>query len=130
MDKPKRIGVGGFGMIPKRKDITYEEFKYYWINHHSKIERDIINRAHRSIIKAKFVEGMLKDGKLIKEKDIHFDGWVEILYETVEDLAESVGPAFPEVLQRLNKDEKNFVDHDDPIRGGYLVEEWLMAERE
>ena len=124
MSSAKKGDIILFQLIKKRKDLTYEQFRDYWLNKHNKIEQEIIHKGLRKKIVAHFVKGVLERGELVTGKELPFDAVLELHYNSVEDMKASFDP---EIAARLRKDEENFLDMAERI--GYILEEYVMAER-
>ena len=121
-----------FQLIKRRKGLTHQQFKDYWVNEHNKIEREIVNIGKRKKIVAHFVRGIVTGPGQIKEtEDLPFDGILELHFDSIEDWRASLQP---EVFARLAEDEKNFVSQEKDEEGimnrqTFVLEEYLMAER-
>ncbi len=104
------------GLVWKRPDLTRQQFKDYWINNHSKLEKGSTEKNPVRRIVASFAVG---------EEPAYFDGMVELYFASPEDLkAQFAGP------QRalMKEDEKNFCDQSkDPVF--IIAEEHVMAEK-
>ena len=105
------------GFIRKREDLTFQQFKDYWLNKHSKLEKESLEDNPIRRIVASFVTEELI-GKA------PFDGMVELYFASIEDFKEQwSGPQ--DAIMR--EDEKNFCDPE--YRVFVLTEEYLMAEK-
>lgn len=124
MSSAKKGDIILFQLLKKRKDITYEQFKDYWLTEHNKIEQEIIHKGRRKKIVAHFVKGVLEHGELVTGKELPFDAVLELHYNSLEDMKASFDP---EIAARLRKDEQNFLDTEQPV--SYILEEYVMAER-
>ncbi len=104
------------GLVKKRSDLTRQQFKEYWLNNHSKLEKEsAINNPVRKIV-ASFVVG---------EAPAPFDGMVELYWATEEDMkAQAAGPQG----KIMAEDEKNFCDQSTPPVF-VVAEEYVMAEK-
>jgi uncharacterized protein (TIGR02118 family) len=106
--------------IKRRKDLTQEQFKDYWLKEHSKLEKMVIERTPTRKIVASFATGDMIGGS-----EPPFDGMVELYYDSIEDMKASFAGDIPSIMLA---DEKNFVDHSEPpVRA--VTEEYLMSER-
>jgi len=103
------------GFVKKRKDLTLQQFKEYWINNHNKLEKDSAERNPVRKIVASFVtEDALEEAP--------FHGMVELYFASMEDMKEQMsGPQGPIMIE----DEKNFCDPD--YRVFVVTEEYIMA---
>jgi hypothetical protein len=119
-----------FNFVKRRKDLTPEQFRDYWVNHHNLIEKEIVNAGRRKKIYARFLIGVLVGGPGVPKgqidpvKDPQWDAVWELHFDSIEDLKASL---IPEVVQKLNADEKNFVEPGGRVT--YVAQEYLMAER-
>ncbi len=103
------------GFVKKRKDLTFQEFKDYWINNHSKLEKESVEKNPVRKIVASFVtEEFVGKGP--------FDGMVELYFANKEDMQEQMSGPQPGIMK---EDEKNFCDPD--YRVFVVTEEYLMA---
>jgi len=125
MSHAKKGDIIMFQLIKRRKDLTFEQFKDYWLTQHNKIEQDIINKGRRKKIVAHFVKGVMGRGEVVAGQDLPFDAVLELHYNSIEDMKAS---ADPEIRARLSKDEENFIDMEAE-RVSYILEEYVMAER-
>ncbi len=106
--------------VKRRKDLTRQQFKDYWLNEHSKLEKVVMEKTPTRKIVASFATG-----EMIGGKEAPFDGMVELYYDSLEDMKASFGGEIPAMMR---KDEQNFVDlSEDPIR--VVTEEYIMSER-
>ena len=99
--------------VKKRKDLTPEQFKDYWLNKHSQVEKLVLEKTKIKKILASFTIG----------KEPPFDGMVELYFDSMEDLR---APGDPEVLAKLRKDEENFIDLSEK-RVFVATEEYLIG---
>ena len=131
MNKPYLLGVKMVQLAKRRKDLTHEQFKSYWLTEHNrKIEQRLVNMGRRRKIVASFAEGILSPEGLVPGREPPFDGMLEMFYEndTLEDIKATFGdPEFPPFLAELYEDEENFVDPEP--RDSILIEHYVMAER-
>jgi len=104
--------------VYRRKDLTHQQFKDYWLNNHSRLENVVVTQSPTQYIVATFA--VPETGK---EPDM--DGMVELYYESLADIRAMFASKFP---QMMRDDEQNFVQMDAPaIRA--VTEEHLIAER-
>ena len=104
--------------VYRRKDLTHQQFKDYWLNNHSKLENIVVTQSPTQYIVATFA--IAEPGR---EPDM--DGMVELYYQSVEDIRAMFASKIP---QMMRDDEQNFVQMDAPaIRA--VTEEHLIAER-
>lgn len=103
--------------IKRRKDLTREEFKDYWLTNHVKLEQENVEKNWVRKIVASFVlEGI--DGA-----EPPFDGMVELYFDSVEDMKKDVMGPWRQVMYA---DEENFCDHSEPQIVA-VTQEYLMA---
>ena len=108
--------------VKKRKDMSREEFKNYWLTKHAQLERMVVEKTPVQKIIVSFATGEMRGGG-----EPPFDGMVEIYFDSIEDwklFYES------EIHKSgiMRKDEENFVDMDDvPVRA--MTEEYVIAEK-
>jgi len=106
--------------VKKRKDMTREQFKAYWLNEHSKLEKIVVEKTPVKKIVASFATGDMIGGEAPP-----FDGMVELYYDTIEDMRAAFAGDIPAMMR---KDEENFVDlSEKPVR--LVTEEYLPTER-
>ena len=106
--------------VKRRKDLTREQFKAYWLNEHSKLEKIVVEKTPVKRIVASFVTG-----EMIGGEEPPFDGMVELYYNSVEDMRAAFAGDIPAMMR---KDEENFVDlSEKPVR--VVTEEYVPAER-
>ncbi len=107
--------------VKRRKDLTHEEFKAYWLNKHSQLEKMVMEKTPVRKIVASFATGGMIGGK-----ESPFDGMVELYYDSLEDMRAAFAGDIPAIMR---KDEENFVDmSEEPVR--VVTEEYVMAERQ
>ena len=104
------------GLVKKRQDLTRQQFKEYWLNNHSKLEKESAQKNPVRRIVASFVVG---------ENPAPFDGMVELYWATEEEMkAQAAGPQG----KIMAEDEKNFCDQSAaPVF--VVTEEYLMAAK-
>jgi len=90
--------------VYRRKDLSHQQFKDYWLKNHSKLEDRVIAESPVQKIVATFA--IAEPGK-----DPAFDGMVELYFASAADIkAMFAGP----VPAMMRKDEENFVQMDAP----------------
>ena len=67
--------------IKRRKDLTHEQFKAYWLNRHSQLEKMVMEQTPIRKIVASF-----PTGEMIGGKEPPFDGMVELYFDGVDDM--------------------------------------------
>ena len=90
--------------VYRRKDLTHQQFKDYWLNNHSRLEDRVIAEAPVQKIVATFA---LPDAG----KDPAFDGMVELYFASAADIRAMFAGPIPAMMR---KDEENFVQMDAP----------------
>lgn len=106
--------------VKRRKDMTLEEFKEYWLNKHSQLEKMVMEKTRMRKIVATFATGQMMGGK-----EPPFDGMVELYFDSIEDMRALFASEIPGIML---KDEENFVDlSEPPVR--MVTEEYIMGER-
>ena len=88
------------GLVKKRPDMTHAEFKDYWLNKHSKLERASLAKNPVQRIVVNFFEQNLFG-------EAPFDGMVEIYYASVEDMRHQWSSGHDDTMRA---DEANFCD--------------------
>lgn len=102
----------------RRKDLTHDQFKDYWLKNHSRLEDKVIETTGVQRIVATFA--LPEPGS---EPD--FDGMVELYFENVEEIRKMFAGPVPAMMR---KDEENFVQMDAPaIR--VVSEEYVVADK-
>ncbi len=105
------------GFVKKRKDLSFQEFKDYWIKKHNRLEKESVEKNPVVKIVASFVmEDAVGKGP--------FDGMVELYFRSIEEMKAQMSGPQPGIMK---EDEKNFCDPD--YRVFYITEEYLMAEK-
>ncbi|MBN9085138.1 MAG: hypothetical protein BGP06_19860 [Rhizobiales bacterium 65-9] len=99
------------GLIKRRPDMTRQQFKDYWLNEHSKLERASLQKNPVQRIVVNFVEDNLVD-------EAPFDGMVEIYYASIEDMRHQWSSGHDGTMKA---DEANFCDPN--FRIFFLAEE-------
>ena len=90
--------------VYRRKDLSHQQFKDYWLNNHSKLEDRVIAESPVQRIVATFA--VPEPGK-----DPAFDGMVELYFANVADIRAMFAGPIPAMMR---KDEENFVQMDAP----------------
>jgi uncharacterized protein (TIGR02118 family) len=103
--------------IKRRKDLTREQFKEYWLTHHVELEKENVEKNWVRKIVASFV---VEDSSL---PDPPFDGMVELYFDSIEDMKKDVQGAQREIMYA---DEENFCDHSEE-QVVVITQEYLMA---
>jgi uncharacterized protein (TIGR02118 family) len=99
------------GLVKKRKDMTHAQFKDYWLNQHSKLERASLAKNPVQRIVANFFEENVVG-------EAPFDGMVEIYYASIEDMRNQWSSGHDSTMRA---DEANFCDPD--FRIFFIAEE-------
>ena len=104
--------------LSRRRDLTHAQFKDYWLNQHSRLEREVIETTSMQRIVASFA---LPENSVAPE----FDGLAELYFAKVEDIrAMFTGP----VPAMMRKDEENFVQMNAPaVR--LVAEEYVIGDK-
>src|SRR5258708_17470352 len=104
--------------ISRRRDLTHAQFKDYWLNQHSKLEREVIETTSMQRIIASFA---LPENPTVPV----FYGLAELYFSTVDAIrAMFAGP----VPAMMRKDEENFVQMNAPaVR--LVAEEYVIGEK-
>jgi uncharacterized protein (TIGR02118 family) len=90
--------------VYRRRDLTHQQFKDYWLKNHARLEDRVIAESPVQKIVASFA---LPE----TDREPAFDGMVELYFASVEDIrAMFAGP----VPAMMRKDEENFVQMDAP----------------
>ena len=101
----------------RRKDLTREQFKEYWLTQHVKLEKE---NAEKKWVR-KIVASFAVEDESLPEPP--FDGMVELYFDSMEDLIRDVQGEQNEIMYA---DEENFCDHSGE-RVVVVTEEYLMA---
>lgn len=104
--------------VYRRRDLTPEQFKGYWLENHSKLEDRVMELTPMRRIVATFA---------IQEagRDPDFDGMVELYLGSLEEIRTMFTGPVPAMMR---KDEENFVQMDAPaIRA--IAEEHVIGDR-
>ena len=104
--------------ISRRRDLTHSQFKDYWLDQHSRLERQVIETTSMQRVVASFA---LPENSVVPE----FDGLAELYFAKVEDIrAMFAGP----VPAMMRKDEENFVQMNAPaVR--LVAEEYVIGDK-
>lgn len=101
------------GVFCKRPDLTAEQFREYYENHHVPLVRSLLPGM------ASYTRNYVQPGGWAAPP---FDVITEILYDSPEAFAQSRKILEnPEVVRRIQQDELNFVDRRSAIT--YVVDE-------
>lgn len=113
----------------RRQDLSLEQFKAYFLDNHSKLERIVVQLAPTKKIIPSFATGEMVVGwprtKLVSEKETPFDALVGLYYDSAEDMRISFAGLTPAIMR---KDEENFADMSEE-RVRTATEEYVTAER-
>jgi uncharacterized protein (TIGR02118 family) len=85
--------------VKKRSDMTRVQFKDYWVNKHSELERQVFARGRIKKISATFVGATLVG-------ELSWDGFVELYFDSHEDLDATL----QDDDEMMKKDEAYFCD--------------------
>ena len=90
--------------VYKRRDLTHQQFKDYWLKNHSRLEDRVIAESPVQRIIATFA---------LPEAGANpaFDGMVELYFASPEDIRAMFAGPIPAMMR---KDEENFVQMDAP----------------
>ena len=103
--------------IKRRKDLTREQFKEYWLTQHSKLEKE---NAEKNWVRKIVASFAIEDESLPEPP---FDGMVELYFDSIEDMKKDVQG---EQRKIMYADEENFCDHSEE-QVVVVTEEYLMA---
>ena len=90
--------------VYRRRDLTHQQFKDYWLQNHSKLEDRVIAESPVQRIVASFA--LPEPGR-----NPAFDGMVELYFGAVDDIRATFAGPIPAMMR---KDEENFVQMDAP----------------
>jgi uncharacterized protein (TIGR02118 family) len=90
--------------VYRRRDLSHQQFKDYWLKNHSKLEDRVIAESPVQRIVATFA--IPEPGK-----DPAFDGMVELYFANLADIRAMFAGPIPAMMR---KDEENFVQMDAP----------------
>jgi uncharacterized protein (TIGR02118 family) len=104
-------------LVKRRKDLTREQFKEYWLTNHAKLEKENLEKNWVRKIVASFAIPEVSFGEPL------FDGMVELYYDSIEDLKKDVQGDQRKIMYA---DEENFCDHSEesPV---VITEEYLIG---
>jgi|HubBroStandDraft_5_1064220.scaffolds.fasta_scaffold64576_1 uncharacterized protein (TIGR02118 family) len=105
------------GLVKKRADMTREEFKDYWLNKHSRLEKASLKVNPVRRIVANFFEENLIDRA-------PFDGMVELYFDDIDQMRAQWSSGHDETMKN---DEANFCDPS--YRIFFVVEEVEIGRR-
>jgi len=101
----------------RRKDLTRDQFREYWLTNHSKLEKENVeNKWVRKIV----VSFAIEDDSLGEPP---WDGMVELYFDSIEDMKNDIQGAQRKIMYA---DEENFVDHSFPEMLA-VTQEFLVA---
>jgi uncharacterized protein (TIGR02118 family) len=104
--------------VYRRRDLTPEQFKDYWLKNHARLEDRVIAESPVQRIVATFA--VPEPGR-----DPAFDGMVELYFASLADIRAMFAGPIPAMMR---KDEENFVQMDAPaIR--FVAEEHVLEGR-
>jgi uncharacterized protein (TIGR02118 family) len=109
------------GFVKRRKDFTFEQFRQYWLEHHSVMEKRMVETTLTRKTKVSFVIPP-DDGS-----EPPWDAMYEIYYDSLADLKEQF--RHPERRAPLAKDEENFIDTSQTRVRIVAEEEFVTAQR-
>jgi len=102
--------------VYRRRDLSHDRFKDYWLANHSKLEDKVIETTGVQRIVATFA---IPQDRI----DPDFDGMVELYFRGVEDIRSMFAGPVPAMMR---KDEENFVQMDAPaVR--LVAEEYVIG---
>ena len=106
--------------LKRRKDLTLDQFKAYWLEEHAKLEKSMIQTTPIWKIVTSFATG-----EMIGGTEPAFDAVSELYFENIEGMRALWSGENPPDMHR---DEENFVDLSvEPVR--IFAEEYLPTER-
>ncbi len=109
-DAPAILSSGGqlkiIRTVYRRKDLSHQQFKDYWLNNHAKLEDVVIARSPVVRIVATFA---VPDG--LEGRTPPFDGMAELYFRAPSDIRSTFASEIPAMMR---KDEENFVQMDAP----------------
>ena len=107
--------------IRRKRDLTLQQFKDYWLNQHSRLEKGRTQSTRVRKIASTFPLGSPVGAEAAEPP---FDGMVSLYFEDAESAKQQFAGTAPSVMRR---DEVNFVDmSESPVRS--ITEEVLIAE--
>ena len=103
--------------MKRRKDLTREQFKEYWLTQHVNLEKE---NAEKNWVR-KIVASIALDDESLPEPP--WDGMVELYFDSIEDMKKDVQGEQRKIMWA---DEENFCDHtEEPVV--VITQEYLMA---
>lgn len=107
--------------IRRKRDLTLQQFKDYWLNQHSRLEKGRTQSTRVRKIASTFPLGSPAGTEAAEPP---FDGMVSLYFEDAESAKQQFAGTAPSVMRQ---DEVNFVDmSESPVRS--ITEEVLIAE--
>jgi uncharacterized protein (TIGR02118 family) len=106
--------------MKKRPDLTFLQFKDYWLNHHKNLELDSLKRDPVKKIVVSFATG-----EVMGAPKPPYDALVELYFASIEDMRKQFSGNRDRVMI---EDEKNFIDPLDP-RVFVVTEEFIIGEK-
>ncbi|MFH0916166.1 MAG: EthD domain-containing protein [bacterium] len=103
--------------VKRRKDLTREQFRDYWLTQHSKLEKE---NAEKNWVRKIVASFTVEDDSLPEPP---FDGMVELYFDSIEDMKKDVQG---EQRKIMRADEENFCDHSEE-QLVVITQEYLMA---
>jgi uncharacterized protein (TIGR02118 family) len=103
--------------MKRRKDLTREQFKEYWLTQHVKLEKE---NTEKNRIR-KIVANIAIDDPALPPPP--WDGIVELYFDSLEDMHLDVQGAQRRIMLA---DEENFCDHSEE-QVVVVTQEYLMA---
>lgn len=105
------------GLVKRRPGMSQAEFRRYWLESHSKLERASLQvNPVRKIVVSFFQENLIGEAP--------FDGMVELYFDSIEAMRAQWSSSHDETMRA---DEANFCD--GACRIFLLTEEVLIGER-
>src|SRR3954465_1699939 len=92
--------------VIRRKDLTPQQFKDYWLKNHANLEKRVIAESPVIRIVASFALPPEAGGN-----EPHFDGMVGLSFASLDDIRGMFSGPMPALMR---KDEENFVQMDAP----------------
>ncbi|OGA20317.1 MAG: hypothetical protein A3I01_10035 [Betaproteobacteria bacterium RIFCSPLOWO2_02_FULL_65_24] len=106
-------------MVKRKKGMTLEQFKQYWLTRHAELHRRAMNTTPVRKVVASFSTGEVALGGA----ESQFDGMTAIYFDTLEDLRAARASEVPKMMA---DDERNFVDH---VPMHVVAEEFIMSQK-
>jgi uncharacterized protein (TIGR02118 family) len=105
------------GLVKKRPDMTHEQFRDYWLNTHSRLEKESLRvNPIRRIVANFFTENLVDQAP--------FDGMVELYFDDIDQMRKQWSSGHDDVMKN---DEANFCDPSYRIL--FLVDEVEIGTR-